>query len=52
MVEIGLRARPNHDRRSQRYASDSTDVEWALVEPFMPPASKVGRPRQTEMREV
>lgn len=44
--------RPNYDRRGQRYASDSTDVEWALVEPFMPPTSKVGRPRRTDMRTV
>lgn len=44
--------RPNHDRRGQRHASDSTDVEWALVEPFMPPTSKVGRPRRTDMRTV
>ncbi len=44
--------RPNYDRRSGRYASDSTDEEWALVAPFMPPASKVGRPRRTNMRAV
>lgn len=44
--------RPNYDRRGQRYASDSTDVEWALVEPFMPSTSKVGRPRRTNMRTV
>ena len=44
--------RPNYDRRSGRYASDSTDEEWALVAPFMPPSSKVGRPRRTNMRAV
>lgn len=44
--------RPDYDRRGQRYASDTTDDEWALVAPFMPPASKVGRPRQTDMRAV
>ena len=44
--------RPNYDRRGQRYASDSTDDEWALVEPFMPPTSKVGRPRKTDLRTV
>lgn len=44
--------RPDHDRRGQRYASDTTDEEWALVAPFMPPASKVGRPRRTDMRAV
>jgi transposase len=44
--------RREHDRRSLRYASDSTDEEWALIEPFMPPPSKVGRPREVDMREV
>lgn len=44
--------RPNYDRRNQRYASDSTDEEWAVVAPFMPPKSKVGRPRKTKMRAV
>ena len=45
-------SRPDYDRRGQRYASDSTDGEWALVAPFMPPKSRVGRPRRTDMRSV
>lgn len=44
--------RRQHDRRSLRYASDCTDAEWALVAPFMPGPSKVGRPRTTDLREV
>jgi transposase len=44
--------RRQHDRRSLRYASDCTDGEWALVAPFMPKRSKVGRPRRTRMRAV
>lgn len=44
--------RLDYDRRGLRYASDCTEQEWALVEPFMPPASKVGRPRKTDMRVV
>ncbi len=44
--------RANYDRRGQRYASDSSGMVWALVAPFMPPTSKVGRPRRTEMRAV
>ena len=44
--------RRQHDRRSLRYASDCTDAEWALVAPFMPTPSKVGRPRTTDLREV
>ena len=44
--------RPHYDRRRLRYASDCTDAEWALIEPFMPARSKVGRPRTTNLREV
>jgi len=44
--------RPDYDRRGQRYASDCSDEEWALAAPFMPPVSKVGRPRTTDMRAV
>ena len=44
--------RRQHDRRSLRYASDCMDAEWALVAPFMPAPSKVGRPRTTDLREV
>ena len=44
--------RPDYDRRSLRYASDTTDAEWALVEPFMPEPSRVGRPREVDLREV
>jgi len=44
--------RLNYDRRNQRYASDSADAEWAVIAPFMPPKSKVGRPRKTKMRAV
>jgi len=44
--------RPQYDRCGQRYASNSTDEEWAFVQPFMPPVSRVGRPRRTNMRAV
>jgi transposase len=44
--------RRHHDRRSLRYASDATDQEWTLIEPFMPPPAKVGRPREVDLREV
>lgn len=44
--------RRQHDRRLLRYASDCTDAEWALVAPFMPERSRVGRPRRTPMRAV
>lgn len=44
--------RPDYDRRGLRYASDTTDAEWDLIEPFLRPWSKVGRPRLTDMRAV
>ena len=44
--------REQYDRRRLRYASDCTDEEWSLVEPFMPAPSKVGRPRKWQMREI
>jgi transposase len=44
--------RAQHDRRSLRYASDTTDEEWALIAPFMPAPNRRGRPRKTDMRSV
>ena len=39
-------------RDGLRYASDLTDAEWALIEPFMPPPMTTGRPRKTKLRDV
>jgi transposase len=44
--------RANYDRSDLRYASDLTDAEWALIEAFLPPAKRLGRPRTTDLREV
>lgn len=44
--------RAQHDRRSLRYASDTTDEEWALIAPFMPAPNRRGRPRKTDLRRV
>ena len=44
--------RPHYDRSGLRYASDCTDEEWVLIEPFLRRTSRVGRPRRTDMREV
>ena len=44
--------RPDYDRRGLRYASDCTDDEWAVVAPFLLPASRVGRPRKHSMRRM
>jgi len=45
-------ARKQHNRDHLRYPSDLTDQEWALIEPFIPPAKSGGRPRKTCMRSV
>ena len=44
--------RVEHARAGQRYASDLTEREWALISPFIPPARRGGRPRTTDLREV
>ena len=35
--------RRKYDRKGQRYESDLTDDEWALVEPLLPPERRVSR---------
>ena len=45
-------ARAEYARRTPRYASDLTDREWELVEPFMPERRGLGRPRSTDLREL
>ena len=44
--------RPKYERAGQRYASDLTDAEWAVIEPHMPVAKPLGRPRGTDLRAV
>jgi transposase len=44
--------RPQYERKFGRYASDCTDIEWALIEPFMPGIKSNGRPRTTGLRDV
>lgn len=44
--------RPKYQRDGLRYASDTTDAEWEVIEPFMPPPADCGRTRSTPMREV
>ena len=36
--------RRQYRRDGLRYASDMTDDEWALIEPFMPDEKSIGRP--------
>jgi len=44
--------RPKYHRDGLRYASDTTDAEWAIIEPHMPRPASCGRTRETSLREV
>lgn len=44
--------RPRYCRDGLRYASDLTDLEWALIEPFMSRCHPRGRPRSVSLRTV
>jgi transposase len=44
--------RPKYQRKGLRYASDTADAEWAVIEPQLPPPAKCGRTRETDLREV
>ena len=44
--------RPDYDRCGLRYASDSTDEEWGLIEPFLLPTTDLGRPWERKMRDI
>lgn len=45
-------ARALHKPLGGRYPSDTTDAQWALLAPLIPPPRTGGRPRETEMRRV
>ena len=44
--------RAKYRRDGLRYASDTTDEEWAVIEPHLPPPAGCGRKRHTRLREV
>ncbi len=44
--------RLDHDRSGQRYTSDMTDREFALIAPHLPAQPSRGRKRRTELRAV
>ena len=44
--------RPRYDRRGQRYPSDLTNEEWTVLEPLLPVARGIGRPRRHTLREI
>jgi transposase len=45
-------ARALHKQQGGRYPSDTTDTQWALLAPMIPPPRTGGRPRETDMRRV
>jgi transposase len=44
--------RARHRRNGLRYANDTTDEEWALIEPHLPPPAKRGRSREINLRDA
>lgn len=44
--------RAKYNRDHLRYPSDLTDVEWAEIEPRIPPAKKGGNKRTVDVRAV
>ena len=44
--------RKQHAREGQRYSSDLTDAEWAVLEPLLPPRSRLGRPPEWSRRAI
>ena len=44
--------RAQHARKGQGLPSNLTDEEWSVLEPFLPSASSVGRPRKWPMRTI
>ena len=44
--------RAHHARNGLALPSDLTDEEWAVLEPFFPLPSFVGRPRKWPMRRI
>ena len=44
--------RKKYGREKLRFASDTTDAQWSVIEPLLPLPNKRGRPRTTPLREV
>ena len=44
--------RAKHARKGLRYSSDLTDAEWAVLEPLLPPSSRLGRPPKWSRRVI
>ncbi len=44
--------RAQYRRDELLYASDTTDADWLLIEPYLPSPCRLGRPREAVLREV
>jgi len=44
--------REQYRRDGLRYASDTTDEEWKMIEPFMPTRCRRGQPRKVDLRMI
>ena len=44
--------REQHSRSELRYSTDLTDAEWTVIEPLLPCANLLGRPRLWSLREI
>lgn len=44
--------RAQYRRKGLRYSSDTTEAEWAVIEPLLPAARRLGRPRTVNVREI
>lgn len=44
--------RSKYQRDGLRYASDTSDPEWAVIEPHLPPPASRGRTRETDLRDI
>jgi putative transposase len=44
--------RPKYRRDGLRYASDTKDAEWKIIEPLMPGPCRRGRPREIDLRVI
>ncbi len=44
--------RRKYQRDELRYASDTADEEWRVIEPHLPPPARCGRTRETSLRDV
>ncbi len=40
------------ERKTKRYPTDLTDAEWVRIVPLLPSSHHLGRPRETDLREV